>query len=58
MIQLDDIKVIGANVLCMVALNIEAFHVFLEIALLLATIIYTLVRTLNEYKKYIHGKGN
>jgi hypothetical protein len=58
MIQLDDIKVVGANVICMLALNVGAFHVMLEISLLLATIVYTLVRTANEIKRFRDGKRN
>ena len=52
MIELEDLKVVGANVLCFITIKTVDLNVGLQTILLLATIIYTLVRTLNEYKKY------
>jgi hypothetical protein len=58
MIELEDLKVLGANLLCFITINTANLNILLQTILLLATIIYTLARTLNEYKKYIHGKRN
>ena len=52
MIELEDLKVIGANTLCFITINTADLNILLQTILLLATIIYTLGRTLNEYKKY------
>lgn len=58
MIELEDLKVVGANILCFITINTADLNVLLQTLLLLATIIYTLARTLNEYKKYINAKRN
>ena len=58
MIELEDLKVLGANILCFITINTADLNVLLQTLLLLATIIYTLARTLNEYKKYINAKRN
>jgi hypothetical protein len=52
MIELEDLKVVGANVLCFITINNAELNIVLQTILFLATIIYTLARTLNEYKKY------
>ena len=52
MIELEDLKVLGANLLCFITINTADLNILLQTLLLLATIIYTLARTLNEYKKY------
>lgn len=52
MIELEDLKVVGVNVLCFITINTTDLNILLQTILLLATIIYTLGRTLNEYKKY------
>tara|TARA_R110000822_G_scaffold110075_2_gene240069 strand:+ start:135 stop:311 length:177 start_codon:yes stop_codon:yes gene_type:complete len=52
MIELEDLKVVGANVLCFITINNAELNIILQTILFLATIIYTLARTLNEYKKY------
>lgn len=52
MIELEDLKVLGANVLCFITINNAELNIVLQTILFLATIIYTLARTLNEYKKY------
>ena len=58
MIEIEDLKVLGANVLCFITINNAELNIVLQTILFLATIIYTLARTLNEYKKYINGKRN
>ena len=52
MIELEDLKVVGANILCFITINTAELNIILQTILFLATIIYTLARTLNEYKKY------
>lgn len=52
MIEIEDLKVLGANVLCFITINNAELNIVLQTILFLATIIYTLARTLNEYKKY------
>jgi hypothetical protein len=52
MIEIEDLKVLGANLLCFITINTADLNILLQTILLLATIIYTLGRTLNEYKKY------
>jgi hypothetical protein len=58
MIEIEDLKVVGANVLCFITINNAELNIVLQTILFLATIIYTVARTLNEYKKYINGKRN
>jgi len=53
MIEIEDLKVLGANVLCFITINNAELNIVLQTILFLATIIYTLARTLNEYNKYI-----
>lgn len=53
MIDIEDLKVLGANVLCFITINNAELNIVLQTILFLATIIYTLARTLNEYNKYI-----
>jgi hypothetical protein len=52
MIELEDLKVLGANLLCFITINTADLNILLQTILFLTTIIYTLARTLNEYKKY------
>lgn len=52
MLQIEDIKVIGFNTLCMVAMRVTTINETLQTLVLLATIGYTLVRTVNEIQKY------
>jgi len=59
MVHLDDIKVLGANVICMVLLKINDMNDTLQSILFFATILYTVVRTVNEVKKFkADGKAN
>jgi hypothetical protein len=58
MIEIEDLKVLGANVLCFITINNAELNIVLQTILFLATIIYTVARTLNEYKKYINGNRN
>lgn len=59
MIQFDDIKVLGANTVCMVLLKIQDMNTILQSILFFATITYTVVRTINEVKKIKKdGKAN
>jgi len=56
-VQVDDIKVIGANVLCLFVLQIQSINAELQTILFLCTIGYTLVRTVNEIQKFISNKN-
>lgn len=60
-LEIDDLKVIGANMVCMVVLEIKTINIELQTVLFIATIIYTLIRTINEVQKFIRerdGKTN
>ena len=52
MLQIEDIKVIGFNTLCMITMRFTTINEALQTLVLLATISYTLVRTINEIQKY------
>lgn len=52
MLYIEDIKVIGINTLCMVAMRVTTINETLQTLVLLATIGYTLVRTVNEIQKF------
>ena len=52
MLQIEDLKVIAANTVCMVMLSINNINTELQTILFLATIGYTIVRTINEIKKF------
>lgn len=59
MVHFDDIKVLGANTVCMVLLKIQDMNTVLQSILFFATIAYTMVRTINEVKKFKeNGKAN
>jgi large-conductance mechanosensitive channel len=51
-LQIDDLKVFSANAICAVLLNISNMNPNLQSVLFLATIVYTLVRTVNEVQKF------
>jgi hypothetical protein len=51
MLQMDDIKVVTANVVCMVMVQLENLNTVLQAILIVATITYTVARTVNEIKK-------
>lgn len=55
MVQIDDIKVVAANVVCMVIAQFETINGALQSILILATIAYTVMRTINEIKKWKHN---
>ena len=57
MIQLDDLKVFSANAVCVIMLNIINMNAGLQSILLLATICYTVVRTINEIQKFKDKKN-
>ena len=57
MVQLDDVKVLTANFTCMVMLNLSNMNTDLQSVLFLATIGYTLVRTVNEIQKLRNKKN-
>jgi hypothetical protein len=58
-IHLDDIKVLGANTICMVLLKMEEINTVLQSILFFATIAYTIIRTINEINKFKkNGKAN
>ena len=52
MLYIEDVKVIGINTLCMVAMRVTTINETLQTLVLLATIGYTLVRTINEIQKF------
>jgi len=52
----SDVKVILANVMCMLLFNIADINHVLQAVLFFATIIYTIVRIIHEIKK-IKGNG-
>ena len=52
MIQIDDIKVFGANAICMVLLKIQEMNDTLQSVLFFATIVYTIIRIINEVQKF------
>jgi hypothetical protein len=55
--EIEDLKVIGANALCMVVLQVNSLNIELQTILFLVTIIYTVIRIVNEIKKLItNGK--
>lgn len=56
MIHFEDVKVLGANLICMVSLQIPTIPHDLQSILFIATIIYTVVRIANEVKKFMHKK--
>jgi fucose permease len=51
MVHFDDIKVLGANTVCMVLAKIHDMNGTLQSILFFATIAYTVVRTVNEINK-------
>jgi hypothetical protein len=57
MIQVEDIKVLSINTFCMVAFHITNVNQYLQSILLLGTIGYTIVRTINELDKYRDNKN-
>jgi chloramphenicol O-acetyltransferase len=56
MVQFDDIKVLTANFFCMVLLGASSINQNLQSVLFFLTILYTLIRTINEIKKYKYKK--
>jgi hypothetical protein len=52
MLYIEDVKVIGINALCMIAMRVTTINETLQTLVLLATIGYTLVRTINEIQKF------
>jgi uncharacterized MnhB-related membrane protein len=54
-LEFNDAKVLLANIFCFLIVEIAAFNAILQSLMLGATIAYTVLRVMNEYKKY---KGN
>jgi len=52
MLQIEDVKVLGANTVCMIMLSINSINAELQTILFLATIGYTIIRAINEIKKF------
>lgn len=50
MFHFQDVKVISANAICMALLSIENVNSLLQSFLFLSTIIYTMIRIVNEVK--------
>lgn len=57
-LDMDDIKVVGANLVCMVILNIEKINEELQAIVFICTITYTFIRIINEIKKFMYGKAS
>jgi len=51
-VKIDDLKVYGLNTLCVVILRLGDFTPELSAILLITTIAYTIVRTINEIQKF------
>jgi hypothetical protein len=51
-LELNDYKVLLANIFCFIAVEIASLNAVLQSLMLGATITYTVVRIMNEYKKY------
>jgi len=58
MIQLDDIKVFGANTICMILAKAQSVNANLQSILLMMTIMYTVARTVTEVQKYYNNKDS
>ena len=58
MFNIDDFKVLGANVGCMVMLSIDSINANLQSILFFSTIIYTIIRTLNEIIRFKRKKDD
>jgi hypothetical protein len=56
MISLEDFKVFCANTMCMIVLSADTININLQSILFLSTIIYTIIRIINEIKKFRHKK--
>lgn len=56
-LEMDDLKVIGANMFCMIILEIKTINIELQTILFLATIVYTIIRTINEIQKFIRERN-
>jgi len=50
MLHFEDLKVLSANAICMAVLSFQNINALLQSILFLSTIIYTIVRLLNEVK--------
>ncbi len=57
-VKLDDLKVYGVNTICLIVLKLKDITPELSSLLLIATILYTIVRTINEIQKLTNGKAN
>ena len=56
MVYFEDLKVLGANLVCIISLQISTIPHDLQSILFIATIVYTVVRIANEVKKFMHKK--
>lgn len=52
---INDFKVLIANVFCFFVVQIASLNAILQSLMLGATIAYTVLRIMNEYKKYKSG---
>lgn len=57
-VKSDDLKVYVANTLCFIVLKLEHMTPQLSALMLITTIVYTIVRTVNEIQKFRNGKAN
>ena len=51
-LELNDFKVLFANIFCFLVVEVAAVNAILQSVLFGATISYTILRIMNEYKKY------
>lgn len=57
-VKMDDLKVYGMNTACVIVLKLVDMTPQLSAILLVTTIIYTIVRIINEVQKFLNGKAN
>ena len=57
-VKLDDLKVYGVNTVCVIVLRLKDMTPELSALLLITTIVYTVVRIINEIQKFRNGKAD
>lgn len=57
-VKLDDLKVYGVNTVCVIVLKLKDMTPELSALLLITTIVYTVVRIINEIQKFRNGKAD
>jgi hypothetical protein len=56
MISFEDLKLLSANTMCMIVLGINSINTNLQSILFLATILYTVIRIVNEVRDILNKK--